>query len=171
MVKNIKIESALFGPIKQFNSFIISLLFIWGNHRLSEPFSCMISIMPSSNPGTRAHVIFLICSIPFTNPPTHNMQCHTHKRAHTRTCTKPNAVEQPSVKVCWRCRSGGIYIDRWWRDYGAPGLLITPLRRRRGTHRCHSSLQGWLFTLDMSFVPFSMFYMPPSWSTVVLWVP
>ncbi len=87
---------------------------------------------------------------------------HTQTHTHTHTHTKPSAVEQPSVKVCWRCRSGGIYIDRWWRDYGAPGLLITLLRRRRGTPWCHSSLQGWLFTLDMSFVPFSMFYLLPS---------
>ena len=85
---------------------------------------------------------------------------HTH--THTHMHSRPSAVEQPSVKACWRCRSGGIYIDRWWRDYGAPGLLITLLRRRRGTPWCHSYLQGWLFTLDMSFVPFPMFYLLPS---------
>lgn len=99
---------------------------------------------------------------------THNACVHMQKcastlaRSLTYTHTKPNAVEQPSVKVCWRCRSGGIYIDRWWRDYGALGLLITLLRRRRGTPWCHSSLQGWVFTLDMSFVPFPMFYLLPS---------
>lgn len=94
-----------------------------------------------------------------------------HSLTHTYAQTKPNAVEQPSVKVFWCCRFGGIYIDRWWRDYGAQGLLITQLRRRWGTAWCHSSLQGWLFTLGISFVPFLVFSLVPSYTTLHSWVP